>query len=924
MSLEVLPLPAHVAGEFESTTSSFNFKTIGASPSTTFSIDKTSGYVFVNQTDDATAVNSGSLQVAGGAAVSKQLWVGSDANVAGSLTVTGNVSITGVISTTGENSVTLSNTTDSTSTGTGSVIVLGGMGIAKSIVVGGYGKFVNTTDSTSTSTGSVIISGGLGLAGSAYLGGILHIVNTTTSTSTTSGSFVTAGGLGVAQDFFLGGTQQIVNVTDSSDPFTGSLVTAGGIGVQKNMNVGGDSVFTGTVTVNGTSLFSNTLDSTSASTGAVVFSGGIGISQSLFVGSTIDSTSSSTGGIVVSGGLAVAKNSFFGGDLTLAGTNPLLTFNNSGLSAPTFSSESAGTRIILNSNLSSNSVDYSIGVNSNAMWSAIPKNTALYSFSWYGGTTAIMSLNGLGNLTVNGTADTTSSSSGAFVVAGGAGFAKSVSIGTSLFVQSGSWTSSTGNDVYLNANDDSVFLRNTTGSNSGEFESNLTDFNFRTVDTVPFVTVNINKETGYLSVYQTDTATANNTGALQVYGGGSVTKDFWVGGNTSVVGNLTVSGSISTTGNSPVTFSNTTNSTSPSTGGVVLYGGLGIAKNVFIAGITDITNTTASTSTTDGALVVAGGIGIGGNSTFGGIISIVNTTDSTSSGISPPSFITESVGTRIILSSALDTSSVDYSIGIDTNSMWSAIPQNNATFAFDWYAGETVAMALNGLGNLTVNGTADTTSISSGALVVAGGAGFAKSVSIGTSLFVQSGSWTSSTGNDVYINANDDSVFLRNTTGSNSGEFESNLTDFNFRTVDTVPFVTVNINKETGYLSVYQTDTATANNTGALQVYGGGSVTKDFWVGGNTTVVGNLTVSGSISTTGSSPVTFSNTTNSTSPSTGGVVLYGGLGIAKNVFIAGITDITNTTASTSTTDGALVVAGGIGIGGNSTFVNLKVI
>lgn len=63
-----------------------------------------------------------------------------------------------------------------------------------------------------------------------------------------------------------------------------------------------------------------------------------------------------------------------------------------------------------------------------------------------------------------------------------------------------------------------------------------------------------------------------------------------------------------------------------------------------------------------------------------------------------------------------------------------------------------------------------------------------------------------------------------------------------------------------------------------------------------------------------------NTTESTSATTGAVVVDGGVGIAKRLnvtgaaAIAGITTVSNTTASTSSTTGALVVSGGLGVAG----------
>lgn len=68
---------------------------------------------------------------------------------------------------------------------------------------------------------------------------------------------------------------------------------------------------------------------------------------------------------------------------------------------------------------------------------------------------------------------------------------------------------------------------------------------------------------------------------------------------------------------------NTTDASSYSTGALIIAGGVGIAKKLYvngatnIAGITTISNNTASSTTANGALVVTGGIGVGGKVTIG-------------------------------------------------------------------------------------------------------------------------------------------------------------------------------------------------------------------------------------------------------------------------------------------------------------------
>ena len=92
---------------------------------------------------------------------------------------------------------------------------------------------------------------------------------------------------------------------------------------------------------------------------------------------------------------------------------------------------------------------------------------------------------------------------------------------------------------------------------------------------------------------------------------------------------LTVMAANVLVGNAATAFSNvriahTTPSTSSSTGALQVLGGAGVAGNVFVGGMVDITSTTASTSTTTGALIVDGGVGIASNVTVGGNVVVAH------------------------------------------------------------------------------------------------------------------------------------------------------------------------------------------------------------------------------------------------------------------------------------------------------------
>lgn len=71
-----------------------------------------------------------------------------------------------------------------------------------------------------------------------------------------------------------------------------------------------------------------------------------------------------------------------------------------------------------------------------------------------------------------------------------------------------------------------------------------------------------------------------------------------------------------------VEITNTTESTNTVTGALVVDGGVGIAKQLNIGGITQIANETQSTNSTNGSLIVKGGVGIVKNVHLGGTIHV--------------------------------------------------------------------------------------------------------------------------------------------------------------------------------------------------------------------------------------------------------------------------------------------------------------
>ncbi len=92
-----------------------------------------------------------------------------------------------------------------------------------------------------------------------------------------------------------------------------------------------------------------------------------------------------------------------GGNLSLNnGTSNIVDWSANGVAAPTFTSRSAGTKVVLYPAVSASAVDYALGIQSSSMWFSIPQNAVGNVFRWYGGTTEIATLDGTGAFQIDG------------------------------------------------------------------------------------------------------------------------------------------------------------------------------------------------------------------------------------------------------------------------------------------------------------------------------------------------------------------------------------------------------------------------------------------------------------------------------------------------------------------------------------------
>lgn len=175
--------------------------------------------------------------------------------------------------------LTISSTNDT------SLNISGGATVARTL-------FLNSTqNSSSAGSGSLVVLGGIGVSKNMSLDGQLSLNNSTVSVNATSGALISRGGIGV-----------FATADATSSTSGGALTLSGGLAV------GGRAFHAGVVT------FENTTNSLSASLGAVVVRGGLAIQNAT------DAASITNGGaMTVRGGAAFGKTVYIGGDAVVAG-----------------------------------------------------------------------------------------------------------------------------------------------------------------------------------------------------------------------------------------------------------------------------------------------------------------------------------------------------------------------------------------------------------------------------------------------------------------------------------------------------------------------------------------------------------------------------------------------------------------------------
>jgi len=394
--------------------------------------------------------------------------------------------------------------------------VVGAASLQSTLGVAGVASITNATQSTENNNGALVVSGGVGIAKDLNVGGNLNadLAANLRSTLNVVGAASLQSTLGVA------GVASITNDTQSTANNDGALVVSGGVGIAKDLNVGGNL---------NADLAAN-LRSTLNVVGAASLQSTLGVAGVASVTNDTQSTTISNGALVISGGVGVAKNLNVGENLDIAATSNLQGAVTMG---STLSVTGATT---LNGGLNVESGKFVVLDGTGAIYA----NGIVHSFS---------------------SENSTSTTTGALVLQGGAGIGANLFVGGSINVTE---NATLGNDVSVAGNGTVTGTLDVTGA--------VTFSNTLTVAGLVSLTGGMNIESGKFTVEDVSgnvttqgtfdvtndlNATATTNGALHVAGGVGIEKDVYVGGIVSLSNDLYVSGNLRVEGN--VIYSNVEN-----------------------------------------------------------------------------------------------------------------------------------------------------------------------------------------------------------------------------------------------------------------------------------------------------------------------------------------------------------------------------
>jgi len=276
------------------------------------------GTISVKSTTDAFSGTTGGFLVSGGASVQKSLWLGNVSSISGAALNIAYNAASSQIYLYGSGSTSIyQNLVETTSAGDLHVLSKKNVVIdaTTNVTLNAIVVVTNTTDSSSVGTGALTVSGGISSGGNVYVGG-----NVNAATAPTVGAHL-------ANKTYVDGVTYLT---------AGTGLTKAGATISVNAaQTGITSVGTLTgLTSSGIVSVTSTIDSTSTTTGAVQISGGVGIKGSASIGGSVSisdiTTYTEDGNIYPPGSLTALSTDLSGFQNMANGTYVLSASSSSG------------------------------------------------------------------------------------------------------------------------------------------------------------------------------------------------------------------------------------------------------------------------------------------------------------------------------------------------------------------------------------------------------------------------------------------------------------------------------------------------------------------------------------------------------------------------------------------------------------------
>jgi enhancing lycopene biosynthesis protein 2 len=527
--------------------------------------------------------------------------------------------------------------------------------------------------------------------------------------------------------FTIGYTQNTVtanHVFDDANVISveilGNLVTQNNITVSENIFVTGTSALSGDLTVGGASNLFVDVSSSRVGINEASPTVSLDVGGDARVQDTTDAVSTTTGALVVSGGIGVASNihstNVYAGSHVGVGTNAataplhILVSGTGETTNGIYMKSAAGSATndaIVNLEVAADGGDpfitwnqasgsaFAMGLDSSENILAIANSKSDLT------TNQLLHMTTAGVTTIENTTNSTSNISGAAIISGGLGVAKSIYGAT------------------VNVTDTTQASSNTTGAV-------IVSGGLGVSKSIYGATVNVTDETQ---------ASSNTTGAVIVSGGLGVAKGIYgatvnvtdeTEASSNTTGAVIVSGGLGVAKGiygATVNVTDETEASSNTTGAVIVSGGLGVAKGIYGATV-NVTDETEASSNTTGAAIISGGLGVA-KSIYGATVNVTDETQASSN----------TTG-AVIVSGGLGVAKGIYGATVNVTDETQA--SSNTTGAVIVSGGLGVAKGIYGA---TVNVTDETnaTSSTTGAAIVSGGVGIAKDVYVGEQAYITGG-----------------------------------------------------------------------------------------------------------------------------------------------------------------------------------------